>query len=96
MHNYCDFAENSGKGRSLILKCIWCLLAFDSYEAKYVRKAGEDAMIRKYLVKYIIFLLLFLLCIGAAWYCAKKEDAPAKDAVLVYAPQEESVAGLVV
>ena len=61
MHNYCDFAENSGKGRSLILKCIWCLLAFDSYEEKYVRKAGEDAMIRKYLVKYIIFLLLFLL-----------------------------------
>lgn len=53
-------------------------------------------MIRKYLVKYIIFLLLFLLCIVAAWYCAKKEDAPAKDAVLVYAPQEESVAGLVV
>ena len=53
-------------------------------------------MIRKYLVKYIIFLLLFLLCIGAAWYCAKKEDAPAKDAVLVYAPREERAAGLVV
>lgn len=53
-------------------------------------------MIRKYLVKYIIFLLLFLLCIGAAWYCAKKEDAPAKDAVLVYTPQEESAAELIV
>lgn len=53
-------------------------------------------MIHKYLVKYIIFLLLFLLCIGAAWYCANKEDVPAKDVVLVYAPQEESAAGLAV
>ena len=53
-------------------------------------------MIRKYLVKYIVFLILLLLCIGAAWYCAKKEDAPVQDAVLVYAPREERAAGLVV
>lgn len=41
-------------------------------------------MTHKYLVRYVIFILVLLICAGAAWYLTNASGAPHEDAVLAY------------
>lgn len=39
-------------------------------------------MIRHYLMKYIVFLVILIVCLGVVWYFTDDADGPYKDAVL--------------
>ncbi len=41
-------------------------------------------MIRKYLMKYVIFIAILVLCLGAAWYFTERTDKVHEDAVLAH------------
>lgn len=41
-------------------------------------------MIHKYLVRYVILILVLLLCAGAAWYLTNVSGDPRGDVVLAY------------
>lgn len=41
-------------------------------------------MIRKYLMKYVIFIAILVLCLGAAWYLTERTDKVHEDAVLAH------------
>ena len=41
-------------------------------------------MIRKYLMKYVIFIAILVLCLGDAWYFTEGTDKVHEDAVLAH------------
>lgn len=49
----------------------------------------DEKMVRKFLVRYLILLLILIAFAGAAWYVAGQRSGPYEDAVLARMNEEE-------